>query len=313
MGLSVFPAASSGMTTTRFPAAIGNAFNIPSGLTLQNTITSTTTVSSLPAQVWVVLMGGGGGGGAANNEGGGGGGGGACIGWVDVPTSGSLTFTIGAGGTGGAFNNSGNTGGNTSVGGLIAYGGCGGIGSTSTQPWNSARHQTFYGPGAGLGGWTVGLSFNGGTGGYQFPWKQNAPFFLDISSGISASIGYIGGVSAASCVNYTGGGAGGNGYVNTGGNGLSAGGGKGGSSGSTGGNSSRNAGITNTFTGGSAGGSGGGGGAGLLANGGTGSSATAGTGGSGGGGGGGNGYDGSTIGTGGTGGAGCALIYYQEI
>ena len=75
----------------------------PVGLTLQQTITSSGSVT-IPAginYVYALLIGGGGGGaGAPNNTsaGGGGGGGGVTYGWATAAT----TCTIGAGGAGGA-------------------------------------------------------------------------------------------------------------------------------------------------------------------------------------------------------------------
>jgi len=97
MGVSIFPVASSG-------------FN-PTTVTLQQTITSGTSVT-IPAGVnfaWVVLVGGGGGSGhnkaAFVGGSGGGGAGGIYMGWVPVKTS--MTCAIGAGGTGGTGNTSG--------------------------------------------------------------------------------------------------------------------------------------------------------------------------------------------------------------
>jgi hypothetical protein len=310
MGIAVIPAASSGMTTTRFPAAIGNPFNIPAGLTLQNTVTTTTTFTAgqLPAQVWVVMMGAGGAGGSGTSYAGGGGGGGACIGWVDVPSAG-ITATIGAGGAGVAASDSGNPGGNTSFGTLTAFGGGGGaIGSGSLlDTWQVYPRGT----GAGYGG---SSNTSGSTAGTDTAYRiinGSAPFVNSGSmlvSGGSQTNTYGGlwsRVQQAHANNYFGGGAGGCQSFLSGlpGNGLSGGGAQG-QNPQAGGNSSRNAGVTNTFTGGAAGSTASGGGAGLLANGSAGST-NGGNGGSGGGGGG-----GATSGTSGSGGNGCVLIYY---
>lgn len=312
MAVSNLVAASSGLTAARFPAAIGAPFIIPNGLTLRNTITSTSTISSLPSQIWVVLMGGGGSGGTGSSAGGGGGGGGACIGWIDVPSSGSLTFTIGAGGAAVGSNTTGNIGGRTSVGNVIAWGGGGGCSGGSTgNPWNDT--PTFYGPGAGLGGAT-GWSMSSSVA-YAFPWKMNAPFYVDINWNMDGTTpSYVTNISARTLANYTGGGSGGlastGSYTSNkaGGDGLAGGGGYNNNATATspGGNSTRDGGVTNTFTGGTAAVNNGGGGAGLLANGGTPTVNNAGTGGSGGGGGGGA----VNVATSGAGGAGCVLIYY---
>ena len=82
MASTVFPAASSASSP---PTITG----VPSGLTLRNTYTSTTSGLSYPvSQVYVVAAGGGGGGGGGGGNaqyrtGGGGGGGGAVVqGWL---------------------------------------------------------------------------------------------------------------------------------------------------------------------------------------------------------------------------------------
>jgi hypothetical protein len=325
MGINVYPVPSSGMTTTRFPATPGAPFNVPAGLTLQNTVTSTTTFSagSLPAQVWAVVVGGGGGGSTGWNASAGGGGGGASvtIGWVDVPSSG-ITAQIGAGGAGiygaGSTGLSGNIGGNTSFGSVIAYGGGGGANPYYGPIYQNAQGR---GPGAGMGG-----------GNYFFPGQTtmpgyniytitpgNAPFreglVLTNPTTNALSWSYFNNEYGAGDArytpmdNYSGGGAGG--WVSmtiSAGSGLTGGGARGGA---TGGNCSTNGGYTNRFTGGAGGGSsslGGGGGAGFLANGSANSSTTGGNGGSGGGGGGGGGT--GSYATSGSGGNGCVLIYY---
>lgn len=317
MGIAQIPAASGGLAVARFPAAIGNPFNIPAGLTLQNTVTSTTTFTAgqLPSQVWVVMMGGGGSGGSGTSYAGGGGGGGACIGWVDVPSSG-ITATIGAGGAG-ASSNDGLTGGDTSFGGHIAYGGGGGVINFFTGTPNRTLAR---GPGAGHGGASNSSQAPSTNQAVYVP-AGSAPLLAGISLGVgSTNTGYFGDLfnffNTTRLRNYTGGGSGGcNNYASSyvGGDGLAGGGScgqTGGTAGYNGGNSTRNAGVSNSFTGGTPGGSGanssGGGGAGLLANGSNGSGTQGGAGGSGGGGGGGS-Y-GPTAG--GAGGAGCILIYY---
>lgn len=315
MGLSVFPVPTeaSGLTVGRFPAAIGNPFNVPAGLTLQNTVTSTTTFTAgqLPAQVWVVMMGGGGAGGSGSSYAGGGGGGGACIGWVDVPSAG-ITATIGAGGSGVSAGNDGNPGGNTTFGSVTAFGGGGGVrGSASSfDEWRTYPRGT----GAGYGGSSNVAGTTAGTDTSYRIINGSAPFVYSgglIVSGSSQTNTYGGlwsRVQQQHADNYFGGGAGGCQSFLSGlpGNGLSGGGGQG-QTPNAGGASSRNAGVTNTFTGGAAGSTASGGGAGLLANGSAGST-NGGNGGSGGGGGG-----GATTGTSGSGGNGCVLIYYQEI
>ena len=82
--------------------------NAPYGLTLQQTITSGTSVT-IPAGInWVyaILVGGGGGAGGSQSGGtnwawGGGGGGGITMGWAATPNGGTQSCTIGAGGAGG--------------------------------------------------------------------------------------------------------------------------------------------------------------------------------------------------------------------
>ena len=98
MGLSIIPAASS--SPTPLPTSV------PSGLTLRNTYTSTTSSLSFPTSpVFAVVIGGGGGGSGAqvaNNAGQGGGGGAVVMGWVSPTT----VATVGAGGTGGGAGSS---------------------------------------------------------------------------------------------------------------------------------------------------------------------------------------------------------------
>lgn len=314
MGISVFPAAGGGLAVGRFPATIGNPFNIPAGLSLRNTVTSTTTFTAgqLPAQVWVVMMGGGGAGGAGTSYGGGGGAGGACIGWVDVPSSG-ITATIGAGGVG-SSGSAGAPGGSTTFGGYTAWGGGGG----AEGQWGTQGSRCFArGPGAGHGGMSSNSDALGVNLQYIAP--GSAPLLGGLSSEPGSSGGYFSTFRETifdyRLNNYVGGGAGGCGNYALpyrGGHGLAGGGScgqTGGTAGYDGGHSSRNNGVTVSFTGGTPGGSGanssGGGGAGLLANGSNGSGSTGGAGGSGGGGGGGS-YN--TAGA--TGGNGCVLIYY---
>jgi hypothetical protein len=99
-----------------------NLVGVPSGLTLRNTYTSSTSGLSFPVtQVYAVVVGGGGGG--AGSQAGypaaGGGGGAAIGGWIPAPTS----VTIGAGGAAGGAQGSGLSGGSTICGPIIAAGG----------------------------------------------------------------------------------------------------------------------------------------------------------------------------------------------
>jgi hypothetical protein len=322
MAVSNLVAGSSGLSVTRFPAAIGNPFQVPAGLTLQNTVTSTTTFTAgqLPAQVWAVIIGGGGGG--SRDQGAGGGGGGACIGWVDVPSSG-ITATIGAGGAAGISTSGqyyGQPGGNTFFGAYVAYGGGGGM--STNDSWASSGNGPFRqifprGPGAAYGGIQLN-SFANTTTTYSMI-QGCAPFLYNSTTmqgpSTSTTVYRMVELYELYANNYTGGGAGGSqqssGTLNYagGGSGLTGGGGTWtGSTGANGGNSSRNGGVSNTFTGSSGNSSGyGGGGAGLLANGSAPTGSAAGAGGSGGGGGGGT--SSWTLNPG-AGGAGCVLIYY---
>lgn len=311
MAIASVPVASSGMTTTRFPAVAGAPFNIPAGLTLQNTITTTTTLTTLPAQVWAVIIGGGGSGGSRTGSAvnGSGGGGGVKIGWVDVPSAG-ITATIGAGGaaTVAATNASGARGGATIFGSIMSSGGGGGC-QQNEAVFNTAVAQP-HGQGlAGYGGSANSItllpnlnSFVSLPAGAPFGFTQGT---FTAVSGDTSVLNAITGNLTRNWDNYLGGGAGGaDGLRNAGGSGLTGGGA---SSAATGGNSSRNGGLTNTFTGGTAtAATGGGGGAGFLANGSNAVTITGGAGGSGGGGGGCAGTNGAS----GAGGNGCVLIYY---
>ena len=313
MAVSNLVAASSGLTTTRFPAAIGNPFHIPAGLTLQNTITSSTSFAAgtFPSQIWVVLIGAGGGGsnGGTSTIGAGGGGGGACIGWMDVPSSGTIYAVIGSGGTGGnggSNSTAGAAGGNTTFGSLIAYGGGPGYGGNlvSSTAFNNIIFPK--GPGAGTGGTSAGALAANSFSPIVFisnsaPWTNNGKqltTFQNFSTSSSASLPTY---SLSEWSNFTGGGGGYASYNQNGGDGLT-GGGNAGSTGSSwrGGNSSRDGGSTFTFTGSTTTNVNGAAGAGFLANG------SGSTGGSGGGGGAGQ----YSTNTGGTGGNGCILIYY---
>jgi len=308
MASTVFPVASSGMTTTRFPATNFTPFNIPAGLTLQSTVTTTTAFSagSLPAQVWVVMMGGGGSGAGWGTSSPAGAGGGACIGWVDVPSAG-LTATIGAGGAAQSSNTgSGNVGGNTTFGNFIAYGG----GGASFGGLFSQKTLIPRGDGAGYGGCT---NSNHETINTFHSGPKGSPFLdgINFASPPTSGTGFFGNLNNLAYINWNGGGRGGEGAGMMGGSLGSVGGaglsGGGGGNGGDGGVSSRNAGLTTSFAGGVASGNYGGGGAGLLAAGGAGSSLLGGTGGSGGGGG---GCSGTVSSTSGAGGNGCVLIYY---
>lgn len=316
MGLSQFPAPTSGLSVARFQADYNKPFLVPAGLTLQHTVTSTTTYSAgqLPAQVWVVMAGGGGAGG--KDQGAGGGGGGTCIGWVDVPSAG-ITATIGAGGTG-QTTYVGNPGGNTYFGSYVAFGGGGGgcVNDTFYSQSNGPIASVYpRGAGAGYGGFNPNIS---SASSFYTINNQCAPFKdTTILSGSTAAFMELSRVKNLIFNNYYGGGAGGNSdnynqsYSNLGapgGSGLTGGGGAGSGAG-TGGSSSRDGGLTNTYSGGtgSAGNGTGGGGAGLLAAGASTTTSVAGAGGSGGGGGGGANSWSYTPGNGGN---GCILIYY---
>ena len=312
MGIAVFPVptAPSGLTVARFPAQSNAPFNIPAGVTLQNTITSTTTFSAgqLPAQVWAVIVGGGGGGAGANAGGGaGGGGGGVKIGWVDIPSSG-ITATIGAGGASVSIGTNGNRGGTTVFGNIVVHGGGGGC----TGGWPLFEQTNAMPLGEGVPGYGGAAATNWMpytnqfavfSNGAPFAWNQGS-FSLGVTN---AQQPFATPLNRGIWDNFLGGGAGGIGTGNgsqAGGSGFTGGGGNNTTHG-FGGNSSRNGGLTSTFTGGSPSGSGGGGGAGFLANGGNGTSGSniGGNGGSGGGG-------GASGAGGGAGGAGCVLLYY---
>jgi hypothetical protein len=313
MGLSVFPVPSSGMTTTRFPAAANQVFNIPAGLTLQHTVTSTTTYTAgqLPAQVWAVVVGGGGSGGSSTSGqgSGGGGGGGIKIGWVDVPSAG-ITATIGAGGgaRGAGTNSNGNLGGATVFGSVLAHGGGGGA-NLGNSIFDTATGIPFGEGVPGYGGtatnpsWANTNSFGIFPNGAPFGYAPGA-FAIAGSGGNTLSLI----TRTTGFNNFMGGGAGGSGGSsapgsNSGGSGFTGGGG---GNGNNGGASSRDGGLTNTFAGGTAGSGSSGGGAGFLAAGSNGSGSGGGNGGSGGGGGG----SGSTSLASGAGGNGCILIYF---
>jgi hypothetical protein len=286
MAVSNLVAGSSGLSVQRFEATQNRPFQIPAGLTLQNTVTSTTTFTAgqLPAQVFVVMAGGGGGG--SRDTGAGGGGGGTCIGWVDVPSAG-ITATIGAGGAavvGTSCQYYGSPGGNTFFGAYVAYGGGGGMSTNDTfgSNGNGQQRQVYpRGPGAGWGGFNPSPTSLTSI----YPFIQGcAPFLFNMgftsAPSTSSNVLKIDDITSIYGNNYTGGGVGGTRnntlsgtFDGTGGSGLTGGGGTyNGSVDRPGGNSSRNGGISNTFTGGTAGGTTGyaGGGAGLLANGGAG-------------------------------------------
>ncbi len=315
MAVSNLVSASGGLAVARFPIAPNAPFNIPAGLTLQYTVTSTTTFTAgqLPAQVWAVVIAGGGSGGgsSASANAGGGGGGGVKIGWVDIPSAG-ITATIGAGGAARTAGQTGQKGGDTSFGSVLVNGGGGGCNSGSAV-LDTGNAMPL---GEGLPG------YGGSASGTWFPnssafavYSNGAPFASNPGSfmvgGGSTTLNSVGNaLNRGSANNYLGGGAGGTNFggSSTGGSGFTAGGG---AASSSGGGSSRNGGVSSTFTGGAPGGSGAGGGAGFLANGTAGASATN-SGGAGGSGGGGGGAGGITSGatTSGAGGNGCVLIYF---
>ena len=328
MGLSVFPAASSGMTTTRFPCTIGAPFNIPAGLTLQNTVTSTTTFSAgaLPAQVWAVVVGAGGSGSSAGTSvfySSGGGGGGVAIGWVDVPSAG-ITATIGAGGAGvynpgGSTGLPGNQGGNTAFGGVIAYGGGRGADPAYGGAHNSSNPWVRKGPGAGDGGpgnhWFGSGTYQtipSGSIWYMPPGSIFPNGFVSVAfPSATAGLGSLSSTTSTVLNNYAGGGSGAaTGSISAyAGNGLTGGGGSGSYIlANAGGHSSTNGGLTIRFAGGTSATDGPTGGAGFLAAG-VNSPTYGGTAG-GSGGGGGSGTANSAYNTSGAGGNGCVLIYY---
>jgi hypothetical protein len=307
MAVSSLVAATSGLAVGRFPAAIGAPFQIPAGLTLQNTVTSTTTFTAgqLPAQVFAVIVGGGGGGSGGYGGQCGGGGGGACIGWVDVPSSG-ITATIGAGGTAGVGSNgNGGRGGTTVFGAYAAFGGGGGIPSDVFNNPNSSP----LGDGAGYGG---SLTSTPNATNRYFPGPKGSPFIGGMQLPMGATnTSYLNILGSLAIYNYNGGGAGASAVFSNqlgliGLPGLTGGGG---GPANAGGGSSRDGGVSITFAGGAhVSGNAGGGGAGLLAVGASGTTSSGGAGGSGGGGGG-CGPNANTN-NGGAGGAGCVLIYY---
>lgn len=315
MGLSVFPVptAASGLTVGRFPARSNAAFNIPAGLTLQHTVTSTTTFTAgqLPAQVWAVIVGGGGAGGSngSTSANGGGGGGGVVIGWVDIPSAGT-TATIGAGGA--TANSNGNRGGTTSFARVQAGGGGGGCGNGNgtlstgfAVPLQGEGLPGYGGDGSGGTLYTTSNATNVYPNGA--PFASNLGNFIVGTSGGTSSLWLNTNIINSRQHNYSGGGAGAwqtSGFGTTGGDGFTAGGG---ASTGNGGSSFRDGGITATFTGGTSQvGGGSGGGAGFLANGSNANNTTGGAGGSGGGGGG-AGFGNQQSGAGG---AGCVLIYF---
>ena len=142
---------------SNFPQIVGQ---VPAGLILRQTITSTGAVT-LPSNlswVYAILIGGGGGGGNASTgaaSGGGGGAGAFVQGWTPV----SSICTIGAGGTGGISSTPASYGGMTIFGNLMAggggYGGNGGAGS------------------AGYLGGSGGLIY--AAGGWHSPWGGSIP------------------------------------------------------------------------------------------------------------------------------------------
>lgn len=301
------------------------------GLQLQQTITSSGSVT-IPAGIsWVfaIVIGGGGSGGSA-----GGGGGGVSMGWTPA----SSYATIGAGGAA-VTGLSGNIGGTSLYGIIMGGGGGGGGGAGGLQPptagglyggagGGGANYSygpsptTVYFSGAGATPYTGGILIDYNSTGYpsagsvQFGFSTTQAVLGNSQNGWSGSGGMInnstyfvpgtgmssggaGGSNNAGSASapvpaagyFTGGGGGSNYNVTVGGSGGS--GNNGANAGGTGGT------TTNTSAGG---------GGGYLAAGssaGTGSTSAGGAGGSGGGGGGGSNSNAS-----GKGGNGCVLLYY---
>ena len=262
---------------------------VPTGLTLRNTYTSSTSGLTFPvSQVYVVCVGGGGGSPTgANGSGNQAGGGGACVqGWIPAPTN----ITIGAGGT-----NAGTAGGQTILtnasGTLLVAGGGGGPGAGGGSIANTANVSSFAMNAVSFGG-GMGGSVTSGIAGIFLPsiWLT-AIGATPYQQGTSGAGGYS---QATANGIYVGGG--GNGTTINGGSGVYAGGTSGANASGTGG---------------------GGGGGGLLGAGSNGTAASgavggnAGAGGNGGGGAGSSGAgNGATGGTGAAGGNGCVLVYY---
>lgn len=154
----------------------------------------------------VTMCGGGGGGGSVGSNGGnagGGGGGGGFKGFCRVIGGESYSYSIGAGGTAGS-----GVGGNTTFAacvGITAYGGRGGVGTTSTTSGSfpggvpGGAYGSPGGDGSNLGGGAGGGSLNG----------QGAAG----GSGSAASAGSCGGGGGAASGGSATGGAGGSGYL----------------------------------------------------------------------------------------------------
>ena len=263
------------MTASQIPAASFVSTVAPRDLTLQQTITSGTTVT-IPAGinwVWAVCVSGGWGGQAgftAVTGGKAGGGPGVMIsGWVPA----SSTCVIGPGGTGGTTSSAlGNPGGATIYSTLVA----------------SNATNAFYDGTNAVGAAALTIRHHGGTGGQPTLTGGNAAVPHSVMYGLAGSIGLTAGSVTAGAAGIAGGngfyagfggGGGGNnpgagGAGGNGGNGTHSGGGGGGGAG----------------TAGNAGGAGGSGGAGLIC------------------GGGGSGGDGNNAISGGAGGGGAGLI-----
>ena len=172
------------------PAATAYITGIPAGLTLQQTITSSGSVT-LPAsldKVFIIAIGGGGSGGGGSwnsNQGagfsGGGGGGGAFAGWVDKFSS----VTIGAGGATRTTGQIGLNGGRTQVGFILVGGGGGGFsGPTSVS-------ASVYAAGAG----TLGGSGGGSVGNAS---SSGSPIIIRGAGSTSLS-GFSGGEGGVYC------------------------------------------------------------------------------------------------------------------
>jgi hypothetical protein len=341
MGVSIFPAASSGIS-------IGDVRTANSNLTLQQTITSTGAVS-IPAgvtRVFAVVIGGGGSGAANNTEndfngGGGGGAGGVSYGWT-IPSSYALIGAGGASATASWQNtNNGNNGSPSMYGNIIASGGALGNASSSyTTPPNTLVSVTpwFIGGNVAVnthGAVTVNNGASGGCGRNGTPSAQNGRPAMTQYLSTAGTHGVVhwgdgillpgafydsNGPSVSRWANSTGGvtlsqygygGAAADAVYAAGGGSCAAYRGVG-STGGAGGNATAVGyigGARHTSANGAVQGSGGGG-AGGAGNGVAGSQGAGGAGGAGGGGGGAAGNNNGSSNTSGVGGNGCVLLYY---
>jgi len=245
MGISVFPEPSGATAKTVGTPSVTSG--VPAGVTLQHTISSSTSSvaynqSGLNA-VFVIAIGGGG----SGNTLGGGGAGAAVSGW----TSPINNITIGAGGASTAGSSAGIRGGYTAFGNFIAWGGAGSGGNNDSQWGSGAARVSSSDSGlvyninamfmGAIQGFTNG---NGGTQGTNGS-AGGAGLYAGGAGGPGNSAGAAGG--AATFFGRNGGtrtstgGAGGAGALAAGGNSNTAAGGNGGQGGGGGGGSQGNA------------------------------------------------------------------------